>query len=247
MRMERTAPATRCCLLRPKCQTARQVEAPPGHPFGDRVALALEQPQAAKHRLLVHRPEERPSADLQRCRGAASPRGVEGHARPRAPRRRPSRCSPHTSVAASGSCNPAIRPGARRIARPWPACARPTPSSRSSCATPRAACRLVMRRFQPSSSWTKRRSGWKHRLRSDAAALGEPLVVGDDHATFAGGDVLVGVEAESAEVAKAAAGPAAVGLPVHLGGILDDRRARAAGPAPAPGPYRPASHRYARP
>ena len=58
-----------------------------------------------------------------------------------------------------------------------------------------------------------------------AAALGQAVVVGDDHAALAGGDMLVGVEAEGADVAEAAAGPSLVGLAMHLGGVLDDLQA----------------------
>jgi hypothetical protein len=38
-----------------------------------------------------------------------------------------------------------------------------------------------------------------------AQSVGEGFVVGDDHATFAAGDELVGIEAEAAEVAETAA------------------------------------------
>lgn len=54
-----------------------------------------------------------------------------------------------------------------------------------------------------------------------AAGLGQLLVVGDDHAAFAGGDVLVGVEAEGADIAEAAAGAAFVGLSMHLSGVFE--------------------------
>ena len=46
----------------------------------------------------------------------------------------------------------------------------------------------------------------KAEIAQAAAVLGEAVVVGDDHAAFAGGDVLVGVEAEGADVAETAAG-----------------------------------------
>lgn len=54
------------------------------------------------------------------------------------------------------------------------------------------------------------------------AGCGELVVVGYDHPAFAGGDKLVGVKAEGADVAKASARLAAIGLPVHLSGVLND-------------------------
>ena len=85
-------------------------------------------------------------------------------------------------------------------------------SSRSSWATPSAACRLVMRKFQPSSSCTKRCSGLEAQIAQAAAALRQRVVVGDHHAAFAGGDVLVGVEAEGADVRRSCRRAGPVGL-----------------------------------
>ena len=62
-----------------------------------------------------------------------------------------------------------------------------------------------------------------------AAGGGERLIVGQDHAAFAGSDVLVRVEAEGADVAKTSARAAAAGLAVHLGGIFDHFETMAAG------------------
>src|SRR5687768_17824083 len=46
-------------------------------------------------------------------------------------------------------------------------------------------------------------------------------IVADQHAAFAGGHVLVGIEAEGADVAEAAARAAAAGLADDFGGVLD--------------------------
>src|SRR5690242_16554617 len=55
-----------------------------------------------------------------------------------------------------------------------------------------------------------------------AALFGKGFVVRDDHSPFAGGDVLVGVEAEGADLAEAAAGAPLVSLAVHLRSVFDD-------------------------
>ena len=52
--------------------------------------------------------------------------------------------------------------------------------------------------------------------------LSERVVVGDDHAALTGGDVLVRVEADSADIAEAAAGEPTTGLPDGLRRVLDD-------------------------
>ena len=52
-----------------------------------------------------------------------------------------------------------------------------------------------------------------------AVPLGGVVVVGEDHASFACGDVLVGVEAKGADRAEAAAGTAVAGLSDGFCGI----------------------------
>ena len=63
-----------------------------------------------------------------------------------------------------------------------------------------------MRKFQPSSLVHEALLRLEAEVAQAAAAFGQLVVVGDDHAAFAGGDVLVRVEAEGADVAEAAAG-----------------------------------------
>ncbi len=54
-----------------------------------------------------------------------------------------------------------------------------------------------------------------------AGEVGQVVVVGDDHAALAGGDLLVGVEGEHAAVAEVAGGPAAEVPAQGLAAILD--------------------------
>src|SRR5947207_2500824 len=54
------------------------------------------------------------------------------------------------------------------------------------------------------------------------ALFGERVIVGDDHSAFAGGDMLVRIEAERREIAKRSAGTAAICLSNHLRCVFDD-------------------------
>ena len=65
-------------------------------------------------------------------------------------------------------------------------------------------------------------SGLEAQVAQSAAAFRERVVVGYDHAAFTGRNVFVRIEAECADVAKAAAGFAAIGRAMHFGRVLDD-------------------------
>jgi hypothetical protein len=64
--------------------------------------------------------------------------------------------------------------------------------------------------------------GLKAQVAEAAAALGEGFIVGHKHAAFAGGDKLVGVKTEDAQVTKGAAGFAFVCLAVGFGSVFND-------------------------
>jgi hypothetical protein len=55
-----------------------------------------------------------------------------------------------------------------------------------------------------------------------AAPFGNAGVIRDDHAAFAGRNILVGIEAECGDIAQTAARPPFVRLAVHFRGVLDD-------------------------
>src|SRR5260370_1299345 len=67
--------------------------------------------------------------------------------------------------------------------------------------------------------------GLEAKIPQRLAPLGQRWIVSHHHAPFAGRDVLVGVETENTALSKGAARPAAVGLAVHLGRILEKREA----------------------
>mmetsp|Transcript_95372 Transcript_95372/g.269483 ORF Transcript_95372/g.269483 Transcript_95372/m.269483 type:complete len:253 (+) Transcript_95372:255-1013(+) len=64
------------------------------------------------------------------------------------------------------------------------------------------------------------------RVKAEVAQQPAPLrefgAVHEDHSTFAGGHMLVGIKTHGADVPKRSAGFARTGLPYHLGSILDD-------------------------
>src|SRR6266480_1129150 len=61
----------------------------------------------------------------------------------------------------------------------------------------------------------------KAKISQAAAFIRQFLIVRDDHAAFACGDVLVRIKAKCADVTKTAAGATHVGLPMHFSGVFD--------------------------
>jgi hypothetical protein len=68
----------------------------------------------------------------------------------------------------------------------------------------------------------KARSRLEAEIAQGAASFRRRRIVGEDHLPFAGGDKLVRVKAEGADVAEAPARATFIGLAVHFRRIFDD-------------------------
>ena len=203
-------------------------------------------PRSLQHRLLVHAQEERPRLDAPLGAGGGRTR----RRRARSPRATTRPYIQYTLLAHgcwTCSSRPAISD--RRSVYAWPmrrlrativvdALDLGQPEGRLQVRQPEVEAELA----RAGSAGPAESPGCACRAR----ALGQRIVVDQQHAAFAGRDQLVGVEAEAARRAEAAGAAAAVLGAVRLGGVFDDRAGRSARPGPAAGPCRPGGRRCAR-
>jgi hypothetical protein len=203
-------------------QSAGDIESTPGDSLGDRVAHPLEKADSPKYRLLVHWPEERACADTKCTKPAHCLVGVEGN-----------RIVQHYAVdpiyvlgvwgLPERKCQPRHVRKQLVVARSHP------PLARDKLFEPfqlgETQCRLNIGHAEVPAEFLMDKtpaSGLEAQIAQAAAAFGKEFIIGDQHAALAGGEMLVGVEAEDADVAETAAGKAFIGLTVHLGRVLDD-------------------------